>query len=74
MGAIPDREGCDGIKGKICAPGIGVIETAVLDAGALFEGMKEPLDMPAPFGPAEPGGGRIEVRRLGSGGDQHHPG
>jgi len=67
-GAIPDPEGGDGIEGQTCAARGGGIETAVLKAGALFQGVDESLDAPAHRGPAQDGG-----RRGPAAGDQPHP-
>ena len=42
----------DGVEGETLAQVIGLVEAAVLDAGADLQRMEEPVDPPAQFVPA----------------------
>ncbi len=60
-GTVPDPKGGDGVEGETPAQVIGLVEVAVLDAGADLPRMEEPLDPPAQFEPAQHRAGGVEV-------------
>lgn len=72
-GAIPDPDAGGGIKGEALPEVISAVEMAVLNAGALSEGLDEARAATAQRGPAQNGGGRRPVRGPDAGGDQQQP-
>ncbi|MCY4141882.1 MAG: hypothetical protein OXF56_26910 [Rhodobacteraceae bacterium] len=46
---IPHPESGDGVEGETLAQVVGLVEAAILDAGADLQRMEEPLDPPAQF-------------------------